>query len=143
MDCTMIGIGAEVYFPVRVTGALLAVGDLHAAMGDGEVFGYGLEAAGEVTLKVEVLPGRGVLRMPLVLRDGIAAAIASADSLEQCSELAVTQLYGLLTSNGWDRTEAGWLMSMKCDLAICQTVDPKLTVRACIPTELLRPATRD
>lgn len=139
MDCTMIGIGAEVYFPVQIPGALLAIGDLHAAMGDGEVFGYGLEAAGEVTVKVEIIPGQGILKMPLVKRDGIAAAIASADTLDRCSELAVTQLYDLLTSNGWDRTEAGWLMSMKCDLAVCQTVDPKMTVRACIPEELLRP----
>ncbi len=143
MDCTLIGIGSEVYFPVQVPGALLAIGDLHAAMGDGEVFGYGLETTGEVTVKIEVLPGQGKLKMPLVKRDGIAAVVASADSLDKCSELAVIQLYDLLISNGWDRTEAGWLMSMKCDLAICQTVDPKMTVRACIPAELLHPKTRN
>lgn len=42
MDCTRIREGSVVYFPVRAPGALLAMGDLHAAMGDGEVFWYGL-----------------------------------------------------------------------------------------------------
>ena len=137
MDCTMIGIGADVYFPVSVEGALLAIGDLHAAMGDGEVFQYGLEVAGEVTVQVDVVKN-DVLRMPAVIRDGVLAVIASGDDLNTCSELAVTQMYDVLVAHGWDRTEAGYLMSMKCDLAICQTVDPKLTVRACMPTDLIQ-----
>lgn len=137
MDCTVIGAGAEVYFPVFTEGALLAMGDLHAVMGDGEVFQYGLEVAGEVTVRVEVIPG-AELRMPVVVRNGNVSAVASADTLMECSELAVTQLYDILVKNGWDRTEAGYLMSMKCDLAICQTVDPKLTVRASLPADMIR-----
>ncbi len=39
-------------------------------------------------------------------------------------------------SHGWDRTEAGMLMSMKCNLAICQTVDPQVTVRAMLDEDL-------
>lgn len=137
MDCTVIGIGADVYFPVHTEGALLAMGDLHAVMGDGEVFQYGLEVAGEVTARVDVIPNTE-LRMPVVVRDGTVSTVASADNLMECSELAVTQMYDILVRNGWDRTEAGWLMSMKCDLAICQTVDPKLTVRASLPAELIK-----
>ena len=137
MDCTVIGEGTDVYFPVFTEGALLAMGDLHAVMGDGEVFQYGLEVAGEVTVRVEVLP-QTELRMPVAVRNGTVSVIASADSLMECSELAVTQMYDILVKNGWDRTEAGYLMSMKCDLAICQTVDPKLTVRASLPAELIK-----
>ena len=37
MDCTSIGPGAVLDLPVRVPGALLAMGDLHAVMGDGEM----------------------------------------------------------------------------------------------------------
>ena len=137
MDCTVIGNGADVYFPVHTEGALLAIGDLHAVMGDGEVFQYGLEVAGEVTVRVDVIRN-AELRMPVVVRDGTVSAVASADSLMECSELAVTQMYDILVRNGWDRTEAGYLMSMKCDLAICQTVDPKLTVRASLPADLIK-----
>ena len=137
MDCTLIGEGAEVYFPVGTDGALLAMGDLHAVMGDGEVFLYGLEVAGEVTVRVEVLPG-SCLTMPAVLRDGKFWVIASGRTLDECSGLAVRQMYNILTENGWNRTDAGRLMSMKCDLAVCQTVDPNVTVRAGMDAELIR-----
>ncbi len=137
MDCTAIGEGAMVWLPVFTEGALLAIGDLHAVMGDGEVFLYGLETAGEVTVRVDVVKNGG-LRMPAVLRDGVFSVIASGETLEACSERAVTQLYDLMVTNGWDRTEAGFLLSMKCDLAVCQTVNPLLTVRAGLPIGFLR-----
>lgn len=137
MDCTRIGEGAEVYFPVGTDGALLAMGDLHAVMGDGEVFLYGLEVAGEVTVKVEVLPGT-CLTMPAVVRSGRLSVIASGKTLDECSGRAVRQMYDILIENGWDKTDAGRLMSMKCDLAVCQTVDPNVTVRATLDTELVR-----
>lgn len=139
MDCTRIREGASLYLPVNVPGALLAMGDLHAAMGDGEVFWFGLECAGEVTVRVSVLRGRA-LRMPVVTDGGVLAAIASADTLDAASELAVEQLYDILVDQGWDRVEAGYLLSMQCNLAVCQIVDPKMTVRAEIAMDLLRPA---
>ena len=37
MDTTLIGEGATIYFPVFHEGALFSLGDVHAAMGDGEV----------------------------------------------------------------------------------------------------------
>ena len=55
MDCRKIGAGTVLYLPVAVPGALLSMGDLHALMGDGEVFGCGLEIAGTVTVRVSVL----------------------------------------------------------------------------------------
>ena len=55
MDSRLIRKGATVYFPVRVPGALLAMGDLHATMGDGEVCETGIEIAGEVLVRVRVI----------------------------------------------------------------------------------------
>ena len=54
MDTRLIGAGATLYLPVQVDGALLAAGDLHAAMGDGEVAVTGVEVAGAVTLHVSL-----------------------------------------------------------------------------------------
>jgi len=51
LDCKVITAGSEVYLPVNVKGALLALGDLHAVMGDGEVCICGAEVSGEVILK--------------------------------------------------------------------------------------------
>ena len=138
MDCTKVKEGATLYFPVSVPGALLAMGDLHAAMGDGEVFWYGLETPGEVTVKVSVIKGK-TIRMPILEDDKVLAAIASADTVDESCALAVEQLYDILVAEGWDKLEAGYLMSLKCNLAVCQIVDPKMTVRAEIEKELVKP----
>ena len=46
MDNTAITTGATLYFPVAVEGALFGCGDMHAAMGDGEISVSGAEVAG-------------------------------------------------------------------------------------------------
>lgn len=138
MDCTRIHEGVTLYFPVNVPGALLAMGDLHASMGDGEVFWYGLEIAGEVTVRVSVVKGK-TLRMPVVVDDGTLCVIASAPTLDACSELAVEQMYDILIENGWEKLDAGLLLSLQCNLKVCQIVDPNMTLRAELPVELLKP----
>lgn len=139
MDCTRIREGATLFLPVNVPGALLAMGDLHASMGDGEVFWYGLEISGRVTVRVSVVKNQP-LRMPCLVDEEVFAVIASAKTQDEASELAVIQLYDILTANGWDRLDAGLLMSLQCQLRVCQIVDPNMTVRAEMKLELLKPA---
>jgi len=43
MDASDIREGSTVFLPVYHEGALLYFGDIHAAQGDGEVCGFGLE----------------------------------------------------------------------------------------------------
>jgi acetamidase/formamidase len=50
--------GTTVYLPVRNPGALLYIGDGHAAQGDGELNGNALETSMDVTLTVDVIPGK-------------------------------------------------------------------------------------
>jgi amidase len=58
MDTQEIAAGATLYLPVFQRGALLAIGDVHAAMGDGEVCVTGCEVAASVVVEVDVLKGR-------------------------------------------------------------------------------------
>ncbi len=136
MDCNRIVKGAKILFPVAAPGALLAMGDLHALMGDGEVFQYGLETSGEVTVRVSVIKNAGV-KQPTLYQDGKAMIVASAKTYDEAIRLSLESMFDLLVSHGWDRTEAGMLMSMKCNLAICQTVDPQVTVRAMMDEDLI------
>ena len=46
MDNTAITTGATLYFPVAVEGALFGCGDMHAAMGDGEISVSGADRTG-------------------------------------------------------------------------------------------------
>ena len=140
MDCTLIREGSKLYLPVSAKGALLAMGDLHAIMGDGEVALYGLEVPGEVTVKVHVIKEHP-LSWPCVICDDRLSVIASAKTTDECIDLALNELYRILTLNGWSKADARYLMSLKCDLAVCQIVDPNKTVRASIDMEFLKPKT--
>ena len=55
LDCRLVTTGNTLYLPVAAPGALLGIGDLHAAMGDGEIMLSGVEAAGEVTLSARIV----------------------------------------------------------------------------------------
>jgi amidase len=60
MDFNGVGEGATVYLPVSNPGALLYFGDAHALQGDGELNGNALETSMDVTVQVDVLPGKRV-----------------------------------------------------------------------------------
>jgi acetamidase/formamidase len=54
MDTRDIGVGTVLFLPVEVPGALLSVGDTHAAQGDGEVCGTAIESPMDVSLRIEL-----------------------------------------------------------------------------------------
>jgi acetamidase/formamidase len=60
MDFNEVVEGATVYLPVRTPGALLYLGDGHAAQGDGELNGNALETSMDVEFTVDVIPGKRV-----------------------------------------------------------------------------------
>jgi acetamidase/formamidase len=60
MDFNEIAEGATVYLPVSNIGALLYLGDGHAAQGDGELNGNALETSMEVEFTVDVIPGKHI-----------------------------------------------------------------------------------
>lgn len=60
MDFNEVAEGATIYLPVRTPGALLYLGDGHAAQGDGELNGNALETSMDVEFTVDVIPGKRV-----------------------------------------------------------------------------------
>ena len=58
LDDHLHGKGARIFFPVRQPGGLFAVGDMHASMGDGEICFTGVEIAGEVDIRFDLLKGK-------------------------------------------------------------------------------------
>ncbi len=59
MDIDAVREGAIVVAPVRVPGAGIYVGDMHAMQGDGEIAGHTADVSGSVTLQVDLLKGAG------------------------------------------------------------------------------------
>ncbi len=68
LDIDEVRAGAILVCPVKVDGAGLYVGDMHALQGDGEIAGHTCDVSGTVTLRVEVLkdlPIDGPVLFPL------------------------------------------------------------------------------
>jgi len=137
MDTRLIGEGATLYLPVFVSGGLLAAGDLHAAMGDGEICGTGVEVAGSVQLRVDVR--RDVhLTSPVLETSEVVATIASAETLDEAADRATGDMADLLTQRlGLTAVDATMLMSAAGQLQVSQVVDPLKTARYAMPVEIL------
>lgn len=137
MDDRRIGEGAKVYFPVHHAGALFALGDLHAQMGDGEVAICGMEIAGAVELSFRVIKGVQE-EWPFVLRDKSWSVNCSAETLDKAAELARYALHGFIMRRaGISAHNAALLSSLVCDLSVCQLVDPLVTVRMALRPNIL------
>ena len=137
MDCKEITAGAKVYLPVSAEGALLAVGDVHAVMGDGEVCICGAEVAGEADLRADVL--KTDLPTPCVETDEWLYFIASAKTLDECEGLVLAKAHAYLTRGlGLAPNDAARVMSLVGELQVCQVVDPLKTLRFAFPKDFLR-----
>lgn len=137
MDTTDITAGTNLYLPVAAPGAMLALGDLHAVMGDGEVCVTGLEIPGRVTLEVEIIKNKEIAWPILETKDSIQV-IASDPDLERASKLALEEMIRIL-EKAYDLSfeEAYILSSLGVDMKISQLVNPKKTARAAISKDIL------
>jgi amidase len=137
MDTRLIGAGSVLYLPVAREGALFAAGDLHAAMGDGEICGTGVEVSGSITLRLDV---RGDLRIeePVLETPDAWVTIASADTLDTAAEMATRHMARLLTERlGISLEVATMAMSAGGDLQVSQIVDPLRTARFALPKRVI------
>jgi formamidase len=57
MDCDAVRVGSILVCPVKVPGAGIYTGDMHAMQGDGEIAGHTTDVAGTATLQVELIKG--------------------------------------------------------------------------------------
>ncbi len=144
-DCILLGAGATLFLPVLVPGAMLCLGDLHAAMGDGEVGVAGLEIAGKVTLRLHLLSALSAtsahdqhVPTPFLVNADCAAAIFTATTLDEAAVGATQRMaHYLATAGGLALADAAMLLSLTGDLRICQAVNPLKTCRMEVPRSVL------
>lgn len=138
MDIRDLVAGSVLYLPVEVPGALLSIGDTHAAQGDGEVCGTAIESPMAVTVTVNVLKGQS-FAMPFVHRLARPLDTAGGHSwvtsgigpdLYEAARVAVREMIVLLMRmHGLAPVDAYMLCSVAGDLKISQIVDvPNWTV---------------
>ncbi len=137
MDTKDIKKGSRLYFRVNVEGALLALGDCHAIMGDGELCFTGLEIPAKVSLNLSLIKNTK-MKWPLLETKTSTMILASGDNVDkaiyEASSEAVKYIKNSLEIT-WE--EAYMLASLVVDVRISQLVDPKITVRAVIPKSIV------
>lgn len=99
MDLREMEPGTTLYLPVQVSGALLAMGDLHAAMGTAEPTWVSLEAAGQATLRMSVEKGMRITHPRL--RVGSSTYLPGlGDNFNESHQAALDAAYDMII-NEW------------------------------------------
>lgn len=148
MDIKQMGAGTTLYLPVEVEGALLGIGDTHAAQGDGEVCGTAIEAAMTVSVRVSVRNDLNIdtpefdvgrpLERSSAADAGYHAVTGVAPDLMQAARQSIERMIEYLGSRyRLDPQEAYALCSVAVDLKISEVVDvPNWVVSAFISNDL-------
>jgi amidase len=124
LDDHLHGKGARMYFPVRQTGGMFAVGDMHASMGDGEICFTGVEIAGEVDIRFDLLKGKQGTWPVTELPDRWVPH-ATADGYDEALKLVSEEAARLLVDEwGFSIEDAFIFLSVACDAGVAQACKP-------------------
>lgn len=124
MDSKKITKGVTVYLPVRVPGALLQIGDLHASMGDGEISGTGIEISGQVIAKTSLIKNFE-LNWPVTETKDKWYVNATAPTFEEVLKLGTTEMARLMEPvYGWDMTDIFIYFTVQGDIEMNQSAFP-------------------
>jgi amidase len=124
LDDHLHGKGARIFFPVRQPGGMFAVGDMHAAMGDGEICFTGVEIAGEVDIRFDVLKGKQATWPVTELPDRWLPH-ATADDFDIALKLVAEEAARLLVDeHGFTVEDAFIFLSVACDAGVAQACKP-------------------
>ena len=137
MDSVKVTEGATLYLPVHHEGALFGLGDVHAAMGDGEISVSGLEVEADVTVKLEKAETLRTYHPVITDEDGIYMMVSDKD-LNLAVDQSVHKMIELLQPHtNLPLSEMTMLMSLAGQTQINQVVDPKKTARFFVPRYIL------
>lgn len=132
MDNKDLVAGTTLYLPVQVPGALLSIGDGHAAQGDGEVSGSAIETSLKGEIQVVLHKGGG-LTAPRAETPTHYMTVGLDPDLDEAAKMATSQMVAFLAERfGLERETAYLLCSAAMDLRITQAVDGTKGVHALI-----------
>lgn len=132
MDLPDVGVGSIVYLPVNAPGALLYLGDCHAAQGDGELCGVAVEHPTVTTIQVDLIKG-WTIAWPRLETESMLMCIGSARPMEDAVRIAYRELIRWLVAEyGFDEADAYLLLTQCGRVRLGNMVDPKYTLGASV-----------
>jgi acetamidase/formamidase len=165
LDNKRIGVGTTMYYPVEVAGALLSMGDAHAAQGDSELDGTGIETSLTGKFKISVIkkadftPSQEALDFPLgeTETEWIVHGFTETDYLETFAENPA-DIYGassvtaaaknaftqtrkfIMAEYGLTEAEAWTIITQGVNFGMTQLVDGNWGVHALVPKAIFESA---
>ena len=138
LDNRELVAGTTLYIPVFVKGALLEIGDGHAAQGDGEVDQTAIET--DLKGRVQLVVRKDMkLEWPRGETPTHWITMGTDTSLAVATKTAIAQMVKFLQeTKGITQTQAYQAASMAADLHITQLVDGNLGVHMMIAKSYLR-----
>src|SRR5262252_1275681 len=137
MDFNEVVAGVTLQFPVFEPGALLMVGDGHAAQGDGEIDGAAIETSFNTRFTVNLIKGKKI-NWPRMITDDEIMSVGSTRPLIDALRLACTDMVNLLVQDyGFDKLDAVELLGQAAHLYVSNVVDPQYSVACALNKKYL------
>ncbi|HEX6502284.1 MAG TPA: acetamidase/formamidase family protein [Terriglobales bacterium] len=137
MDSPEASAGNTVYFPVNVPGALLYMGDGHAAMGDGEIAGTAIEVPLRARVQVNVIKGQKI-NWPRFENNDAIMTVGAYRPLDDCLRIAFTELIAWIHNDyGLSELDAYELLSKVAKIHLNEMVDPNYVIVASVEKKYL------
>ena len=137
MDYRGFGAGVDVMFPVSAAGGLFFLGDVHAAQGDGEIVGTGIETAAEIQFTVQILKTKQI-GWPRGSNSSEIFTVGNARPLDQALQHATTEMLDwLMQDYGLDEVTASHVMGQAVRYDIANVFNPAYSVVCRIGREWL------
>ncbi|TKV29855.1 acetamidase [Arthrobacter sp. NamB2] len=130
IDCRELTAGSTLFLPVTVPGALLHLGDGHAAQGDGEVGGTAIECGMTTTLTVDIVRDAPLRSIHAVTPTSRITFGFDADLNRATAEALGAMLTWLQQLHGVERKVALALASSVVDLRVTQIANHTWGVHA-------------
>ena len=138
MDYRGFVSGTTAFFPVFEPGALFFLGDGHAAQGDGEIVGTGIEISMDVRVTLSVLKGK-TIQWPRGENADSIFTVGNARPLDQCLQHATTEMLRWLEQDyGLDSLGANLLLSQCVRYDLGNMFDPAYTMVCKLPKRFLK-----
>jgi acetamidase/formamidase len=137
MDYNQIVEGTTVYLPVNHPGALLFVGDGHAAQGDGELTGDALETSMDIEFTVDVIEQRN-FGHPLAENANYLISIGIGGSLDQALQMATSGIMRWLDRDyKLSASESAIVMGFAIEYDVVDLVGTQVSIAAKLPKAAL------
>ena len=138
LDCKELVAGSTLWLPIPVDGALLSVGDGHAAQGDGEVSGTAIECPMDrvdLALSLSDLPITG----PVAATPAGWVTMGLGSTVDEAMYEALNAMFDLIARlHSVPRVDAVALASVAVDLRVTQIVNQTVGAHAVLPPGAIR-----